>query len=178
MSIKNITWVLLCLLLTACGFQLRGSQINSIQNQQSIQVVLNVTNTNQAHLTKKIKQQLLVSGTKVTFKTNKAQPNIPINGQIQLGVNNIYLRKHQLVGKLSEIQLLLTADIQLKKTKTSQNKPSGWKTRARRIEVQRSYQYNQESVSSNKQQERHIIDIMQQEMAEKITQQVFLFNKS
>lgn len=171
---KTTFILILSLLLASCGFKLRGSEQPVFVNPN---ITLNVSHSKKNRLLKKkIMQQLTALGASVTdTKQVNHSPEQPLSGQVlldntQVRVANIKLRKHRLVGKLTEIQLLLTADVIISSsTKT---------TRKRQLQTQRSYQYDQATVSTKDAEEARIISLMYEEMAAKISQQIALFEST
>lgn len=171
---KTTFILILSLLLASCGFKLRGSEQPVFVNPN---ITLNVSHSKQNRLLKKkIMQQLTVLGASVTdIKQVNASPQKNLSGQVlldntQVNIVNIKLRKHRLVGRLTEIQLLLTADVIISSnTKT---------TRQRQLHIQRSYQYDQATVSTKDAEEARIVSLMHEEMASKISQQIALFEST
>lgn len=170
---KTTFILILSLLLASCGFKLRGSEQPVFVNPN---ITLNVSHSKQNRLLKKkIMQQLTVLGASVTDikQDNSPQPHVSgqaFAGSTQVKVTHIKLRKHRLVGRLTEIQLLLTADVIISSsTKT---------TRQRQLQIQRSYQYDQATVSTKDAEEARIVSLMYEEMASKISQQIALFEST
>lgn len=176
--IACIVVLLNTLALTGCGYHLRGYDKPVFQNST---IDLKIANANEIHnktsrnLEKHITTRLLVLGATVNSNYSKrnnlsqltnTQPN---DMQTQVTVNNINLRKHRLVGTLTEIQLLMTADVIIS---TKNKKPL-----TRMLQVQRSYQYDQATVNTANQQEGRIIELMNEAMADKVARQVSLYER-
>lgn len=81
-------------------------------------------------------------------------------------VNNVRFRRYELVGVLTEIRLVLTADVSYQTLENG--KPV---TLTNPIQVERSYQYNEASVSTDDQQGDQIRDWLYDSLARRITDQ-------
>ena len=81
-------------------------------------------------------------------------------------INNVRFKRYELVGVLTEIRLVLSADVSYQ---TMENgKPI---TLSNPIQVERSYQYNEASVSTDDQQGDQIRDWLYDSLARRITDQ-------
>jgi LPS-assembly lipoprotein len=81
-------------------------------------------------------------------------------------VNNVRFKRYELVGVLTEIRLVLSADV------TYQTMQDGQPvTLTNPIQVERSYQYNEASVSTDDQQGSQIRDWLYDSLARRITDQ-------
>lgn len=163
-------------MLSSCGYHLRGYDSPVFQNKY---IVLNVDKANQIHnktsrnLEKHITNKLLVLGASVESnysKRNNLYSAAPKNtSTTQVQVNAIDLRKHKLVGTLTEIQLIMTTDIRISSTHKG--------SLDRTLQVQRSYQYDQATVNTENQQEDRIIELMNEALADKVVRQVSLYER-
>lgn len=94
------------------------------------------------------------------------------NEQIAIiNVDNIRFKRYELVGVLTEIRLVLSADVTYKTMQNGQpvtlNNP---------IQVERSYQYNEASVSTDDQQGTQIRDWLYDSLARRIADQYVAIN--
>lgn len=81
-------------------------------------------------------------------------------------VTNVRFKRYELVGVLTEIRLVLSADVTY--TTVKNGKPA---TLTNPIQVERSYQYNEASVSTDDQQGGQIRDWLYDSLAKRITNQ-------
>ena len=83
-----------------------------------------------------------------------------------IAVNNIRFKRYELVGVLTEIRLVISADVSYQSVENG--KPV---TLTNPIQVERSYQYNEASVSTDDQQGDQIRDWLYDSLARRITDQ-------
>ena len=81
-------------------------------------------------------------------------------------VNNVRFKRYELVGVLTEIRLVMSADVSYQSVENG--KPI---TLTNPIQVERSYQYNEASVSTDDQQGDQIRDWLYDSLARRITDQ-------
>ena len=86
-------------------------------------------------------------------------------------VNNIRLQTYQLRGILTEIRLVMSADVTYQVWQTGQ-----WKTVENSLQVQHSYQYDQASVNTENAQSKKITEWLYQNLAQRITDQYVALN--
>ncbi|PIE47415.1 MAG: hypothetical protein CSA42_03165 [Gammaproteobacteria bacterium] len=171
MSVKKLfTPICIAILLsstlsiTACGFQLRGYQTNDLTDAQSIhkkQVALKIANNKadnkiKSALTKQLNQLGVYVHTKPITNSNISV----------IKVENIKFRKYELVGILTEVRIVLTADVSY-----SINKNGQIINHTQPLQVENSYQYNKASVSIEDQQGQYVRNGLYDEMARQITDQ-------
>lgn len=121
------------LTLTACGFTLRGTAASTL-NKASIPVKLVVPNdANAVALKHTLAQQLQLVGIEPT--ETSAQ---------QITISNLQIRRYELIGTLTEVRLVLMADV------SYQLSPQ--RTQTVSLQVERSYQHNEASVVTLDQQ--------------------------
>lgn len=83
-----------------------------------------------------------------------------------INVNNVRFKRYELVGVLTEIRLVLSADVTYQTIQNGQPV-----TLTNPIQVERSYQYNEASVSTDDQQGSQIRDWLYDSLARRITDQ-------
>lgn len=152
-------------LITGCGFHLRGSKKPTFNNPNiSLSVAQNKKN-------KRLKEQIVLKLTRLgaVISENTDNHEIMVN-KTKVNISNIKLTKHKLVGTLTEVRLILTADVNI----SSYNKAQ----RNQKIQTQRSYQLNQATVNTNNAEQDNLVSLMYQEMAEKVSHQIALFEKT
>ncbi|WP_367103819.1 hypothetical protein [uncultured Psychrobacter sp.] len=113
----------------------------------------------------------VVDGMSLIENADNAQLNgtIADEGSEQIAVinvNNVRFRRYELVGVLTEIRLVLSADVSYDTTENG--RPV---TLTNPIQVERSYQYNEASVSTDDQQGSQIRDWLYDSLARRITDQ-------
>lgn len=147
-------------LLTGCGFQLRGYSNPVSQIQHHTQLNFGNSSTDIA-VKNTLKQQLNQLG----IPTSENQSN-RIHSPNQIKVSNIQLQTYQLRGLLTEIRLVMTADVhyevlQQGKLQNIHNT----------IQVQRSYQYDQATLATDNPQAEQITLWLYDNLAERIVNQ-------
>ncbi len=137
-----------------CGFQLRGAQTKALPTQyQSIQLLL----PNNA--------QALEKPLTIYLNNLGAQINQP-QAQTRLNILNYELKRRQFRGKLTEVQLHMSATFQVE---TMQGEPL---TAPRTVISHRSYQYDLATVNTERQEEQFFINVMNDDLAQQIIRQL------
>ena len=151
------TMILSCGLVTSmvgCGFQLRGTQSTPIAQQyQSLQLSLP---EQAANLRKPLSIYLTNLGAEVD------QPQ----SQFILKISDYQQRRQLFSGKLTEVQLRLSAQFHIEDAHGNQI------TETRTVVTQRSYQYDIATVNTERQEESFLIKVMQDDIAQQITRQL------
>ena len=156
--------------LSGCGFQLRGygtpmlfdvakTAIIIEDNRTSFPLKLPLSRRLEALGVDVIDNMTLVDIT----NNNKNATAEPIAA---ISVKNMRFKRYELVGVLTEIRLVLSADVSYQ---TLQN--GKVVTLTNPIQVERSYQYNEASVSTDDQQGDQIRDWLYDSLARRITDQ-------
>ncbi|MDO4426711.1 MAG: hypothetical protein Q4B88_01135 [Moraxella sp.] len=133
--------------LFGCGYELRGIH----QNTAAVPLSVSLAGDERA-LKDALGRELAMTGFVMT--TNQGEPNIEIK--------DVQLRRYELVGVLTEIRLLLTANV-------TYNTPIGKQTH--RVEATRSYQYNEAGLSSLDSKSEQIRLELNQALARRISEQ-------
>lgn len=140
--------------LVGCGFHLRGTQLSALpQEYQSIRLDLIE------------KAEPLKKPLSVYLADLGAQVNQP-NATSTLRINNYELRRQLFSGKLTEVQLRLSATFSIENAQGEQL------TAPRTVIAQRSYQYDIASVNTERQEEQYLIKVMQEDVAQQIVRQL------
>ncbi|GAA5016072.1 hypothetical protein GCM10023206_27570 [Acinetobacter puyangensis] len=140
--------------LVGCGFHLRGTQLSALpQEYQSIRLDLIE------------KAEPLKKPLSVYLADLGAQVNQP-NATTTLRINNYELRRQLFSGKLTEVQLRLSATFSIENAQGEQL------TAPRTVIAQRSYQYDIASVNTERQEEQYLIKVMQEDVAQQIVRQL------
>ena len=156
--------------LSGCGFQLRGYDTPMLLNAEKTAVIIEDNRTS-FPLKLPLTRRLTTLGVDVidnmtvddVIRSNQQAGAKPIAA---IDISNIRFRRYELVGVLTEIRLVLSADVSYQTIENG--KPV---TLTNPIQVERSYQYNEASVSTDDQQGDQIRDWLYDSLARRITDQ-------
>lgn len=153
--------------LSGCGFQLRGYDAPLKFDVDKTAVIIEDNRTSfplKLPLTRSLEALGIevVDSIAVIENANRATAD-----QIAtITINNVRFKRYELVGVLTEIRLVLSADVSYQTLENG--KPV---TLTNPIQVERSYQYNEASVSTDDQQGTQIRDWLYDSLARRITDQ-------
>ena len=156
--------------LSGCGFQLRGYDAPMLFDVNKTAVIIEDNRTS-FPLKLPLVSRLKALGVEVidnmtladVANNNRKAGAEPIAA---ITVNNVRFRRYELVGVLTEIRLVMSADVSYQSIENG--KPV---TLTNPIQVERSYQYNEASVSTDDQQGDQIRDWLYDSLARRITDQ-------
>ncbi|MGO1250631.1 LPS-assembly lipoprotein LptE [Psychrobacter sp.] len=156
--------------LSGCGFQLRGYAAPMLDDAASTAVIIEDNRTS-FPLKLPLTEQLESLGVDVisdmtpeeVASNNQQQSADPIAA---INVSNVSFKQYELVGVLTEIRLVLSADVSYQTTENDEPV-----TLSNTIRVERSYQYNEASVSTDDQQGDQTRDWLYNSLARRITDQ-------
>lgn len=171
-SLPMITVLGSASVLTGCGFHLRGydtplrfdvakTAIIIEDNRISFPLKLPLTRRLEA-----LGVDVVDSITMIESAANSTASNTDPEQIATITVSNVRFRRYELVGVLTEIRLVLSADVTYKTVQNGQPV-----TLTNPIQVERSYQYNEASVSTDDQQGNQIRDWLYSSLARRITDQ-------
>ena len=156
--------------LSGCGFQLRGYDAPMLSDVAKTAVITEDNRTS-FPLKLPLTKRLEVLGVDVI--TNMTLADVANNNQkvgaetiAAITVNNVRFKRYELVGVLTEIRLVISADVSYQSM--DNGKPV---TLTNPIQVERSYQYNEASVSTDDQQGDQIREWLYDSLARRITDQ-------
>ncbi|OLF36362.1 MULTISPECIES: hypothetical protein [unclassified Psychrobacter] len=156
--------------LSGCGFQLRGYDTPMLFDVAKTAIIIEDDRTSfplKLPLTRRLEALGVDVIDNMTLtdvaNNNQSADTAPIAA---ITVKNIRFKRYELVGVLTEIRLVLTADVSYQ---TVENGKSVTLTNP--IQVERSYQYNEASVSTDDQQGDQIRDWLYDSLARRITDQ-------
>ena len=160
------------LTLSSCGFHLRG--MDTTMNYGVGSAVLSLSDDATTFpLKEPLKNQLEAVGVNVVDDIGRQinQSNQLYTATIR--VENVQLQKYELVGVLTEVRLVLSADVtyqtlQTEVSNTGSRMPVIVKSP---VQVERSYQFNEASVSVEDQQGEQVKDWLYDALARRITDQ-------
>ncbi|MFA9485542.1 hypothetical protein LU276_03120 [Moraxella haemolytica] len=144
--------------LSACGFALRGTQ-NSVSASPLYATTSIILADNQEALALKqpLSKQLQLLGI-----TNQADATNTIK------VDNLRFRRYELVGTLTEVRLVLMADVSYTINNQTHKHP---------IQVEQSYQYNEASIITLDQQGEKTKQWLYEHLAQRIAEQYYAKSK-
>ncbi|MGE6328589.1 hypothetical protein [Psychrobacter pacificensis] len=156
--------------LSGCGFQLRGYDSPMLLNANKTAVIIEDNRTS-FPLKLPLTRRLTTLGVDVignmtvddVIRSNQQAGAKPIAA---IDISNVRFKRYELVGVLTEIRLVLSADVSYQTIENG--KPV---TLTNSIQVERSYQYNEASVSTDDQQGDQIRDWLYDSLARRITDQ-------
>ncbi|MHA1178039.1 LPS-assembly lipoprotein LptE [Psychrobacter faecalis] len=156
--------------LSGCGFQLRGYDAPMLFDVNKTAVIIEDNRTS-FPLKLPLVSRLKTLGVEVidnmtladVANNNRKAGAEPIAA---ITVNNVRFKRYELVGVLTEIRLVMSADVSYQSIENG--KPV---TLTNPIQVERSYQYNEASVSTDDQQGDQIRDWLYDSLARRITDQ-------
>ena len=165
-------------ILTGCGFQLRGYDAPLHFNVAKTAIII-ADDRLSFPLKLPLTRRLEALGVDIVNKnsannstTNSSVTNNSGAEQIAtINVNNVRFKRYELVGVLTEIRLVLSADVTYQTIQDG--KPV---TLTNPIQVERSYQYNEATVSTDDQQGNQIRDWLYDSLARRITDQYVAIN--
>ena len=156
--------------LSGCGFQLRGYDAPMLFDVAKTAIIIEDNRTSfplKLPLTKRL-QALGVDVIDNMTLADVANNNQKLGAETiaAITVNNVRFKRYELVGVLTEIRLVMSADVSYQSIENG--KPV---TLTNPIQVERSYQYNEASVSTDDQQGEQIRDWLYDSLARRITDQ-------
>ncbi|WP_296191605.1 MULTISPECIES: hypothetical protein [unclassified Psychrobacter] len=156
--------------LSGCGFQLRSYDAPMLFDVNKTAVIIEDNRTS-FPLKLPLVSRLKALGVEVI--DNMTLADVANNNQkagaepiAAITVNNVRFKRYELVGVLTEIRLVMSADVSYQSIENG--KPV---TLTNPIQVERSYQYNEASVSTDDQQGDQIRDWLYDSLARRITDQ-------
>ena len=159
-------------LLTGCGFHLRGYDA-PLQFDVAKTAILIEDNRISFPLKSPLIRRLKALGVDVVdgismieSTANSSTNNTAAEPIATIDISNVRFRRYELVGVLTEIRLVMSADVTYKTVQNGQ-----LVTLTNPIQVERSYQYNEASVSTDDQQGNQIRDWLYDSLARRITDQ-------
>ncbi len=159
-------------LITGCGFHLRGYDV-PMQFDVAKTAILIEDNRISFPLKLPLTRRLQALGVDVVdgismieSAANSSVNNTTAEPIATINISNVRFRNYELVGVLTEIRLVLSADVTY--TTVQNGQPV---TLTNPIQVERSYQYNEGSVNTDDQQGDQVRDWLYDSLARRITDQ-------
>lgn len=156
--------------LSGCGFQLRGYDTPMLFDVAKTAVIIE---DNRTSFPLKLPLTRHLEALGVDVIDNMTLADVANNNQkvgaetiAAITVNNLRFKRYELVGVLTEIRLVILADVSYQSI--DNGKPV---TLSNPIQIERSYQYNEASVSTDDQQGDQIREWLYDSLARRITDQ-------
>ena len=156
--------------LSGCGFQLRGYDTPMLFGVAKTAVIIE---DNRTSFPLKLPLTRRLETLSVDVIDNMTTADVVSNNQragaepiAAIDISNVRFKRYELVGVLTEIRLVLSANVTYQTTENG--KPV---TLSNPIQVERSYQYNDASVSTDDQQGDQVRDWLYDSLARRITDQ-------
>ena len=156
--------------LSGCGFQLRGYDAPMLFDVAKTAVIIE---DNRTSFPLKLPLTRHLEALGVDVIDNMTLADVANNNQktgaetiAAITVNNLRFKRYELVGVLTEIRLVISADVSYQSM--DNGKPV---TLSNPIQIERSYQYNEASVSTDDQQGDQIREWLYDSLARRITDQ-------
>lgn len=159
-------------LLTGCGFHLRGYDAPMRFDVAKTAIIIEDNRISfplKLPLTKRLEAlgvDVVDGISLIESAANSTASNTSAEQIATIDIDNVRFRRYELVGVLTEIRLVLSADVTYKTFQNGQPV-----TLTNPIQVERSYQYNEASVSTDDQQGSQIRDWLYDSLARRITDQ-------
>ncbi|WP_201545626.1 hypothetical protein [Psychrobacter sp. H7-1] len=173
LSTMLITAVLLGspLLLSSCGFHLRGYDAPMAYSVGSTVLNINEDDIVSFRIKRPLKQRLNAVGINVVDDIGRQ-----INSSNQLytstiKVSNVQLKRYELVGVLTEVRLVLSADVIYETLNNSDGASSAPMIVKNKVQVERTYQFDEASVSIEDKQGAQIQDWLYDNLSQRIADQ-------
>ncbi len=168
-ALPMITVIATATSLTGCGFHLRGYEAPLSFEVAKTAVVIE-DNRLSFPLKLPLIRRLETLGIEVVDGISLIERNTINNSNAEqiafIKVDNLRFKRYELVGVLTEIRVVLSADVTYNTYQNGQPV-----TLTNPIQVERSYQYNEASVSTDDQQGSQIRDWLYSSLARRITDQ-------
>ena len=171
-SVPLATVVSTASLLSGCGFHLRGYDAPVRFDVAKTAIVIDDDRTSfplKLPLSRRLEAlgiDVVDSMSMIESTANSTMTNSTAEPIATIKVDNLRFKRYELVGVLTEIRLVLSADVTYNTYKNGQPV-----TLTNPIQVERSYQYNEASVSTDDQQGGQIRDWLYDSLARRITDQ-------
>ena len=163
------------LFLSSCGFHLRGYQTPMNYTVQSTALIIKDDPTS-FRLKLPLKQRMNAVGVDVVDEIGR---EINSSQQIytsSIRIDNVQLKRYELVGVLTEVRLVLSADVVYETLNNEDGIPNDPISVKNKVQVERTYQYDEASVSIEDEQGKQVQDWLYQNLAQRITDQYVALN--
>lgn len=164
------------LMLSSCGFHLRGYDSPMTYAVQSTRLSLNDNDPTSFRLKQPLTQRLNAVGINVVDDIGRQINSSDKQHTSTIRVENIRLKRYELVGVLTEVRLVLSADVFYETLNNTQGQPNEPMTVKNQVQVERTYQFDEASVSTDDKQGKQIEEWLYRNLAQRITDQYVALN--
>lgn len=164
------------LMLSSCGFHLRGYDSPMTYAVQSTRLSLNDNDPTSFRLKQPLTQRLNAVGINVVDDIGRQINSSDKQYTSTIRVENIRLKRYELVGVLTEVRLVLSADVFYETLNNTQGQPNEAMTVKNQVQVERTYQFDEASVSTDDKQGKQIEEWLYRNLAQRITDQYVALN--
>ena len=164
------------LMLSSCGFHLRGYDSPMTYAVQSTRLILNDNDPTSFRLKQPLTQRLNAVGINVVDDIGRQINSSDKQHTSTIRVENIRLKRYELVGVLTEVRLVLSADVFYETLNNTQGQPNEPMTVKNQVQVERTYQFDEASVSTDDKQGKQIEEWLYRNLAQRITDQYVALN--
>lgn len=164
------------LMLSSCGFHLRGYDSPMTYAVQSTRLSLNDNDPTSFRLKQPLTQRLNAVGINVVDDIGRQINSSDKQYTSTIRVENIRLKRYELVGVLTEVRLVLSADVFYETLNNTPGQPNEPMTVKNQVQVERTYQFDEASVSTDDKQGKQIEEWLYRNLAQRITDQYVALN--
>lgn len=163
-------------MLSSCGFHLRGYDSPMTYVAQTTALSLNDNDPTSFRLKQPLTQRLNAVGVNVVDSIGREINSSDKQYTSSIRVENVKLKRYELVGVLTEVRLVLSADVFYETLNNDQGQTSEPMTVRNQVQVERTYQFDEASVSTDDRQGKQIEEWLYRNLAQRITDQYVALN--
>ncbi|WP_296204853.1 hypothetical protein [Psychrobacter sp. UBA3962] len=164
------------LMLSSCGFHLRGYDSPMTYVAQTTSLSLNDNDPTSFRLKQPLTQRLNAVGVNVVDNIGRQINSSDKQYTSSIRVENVKLKRYELVGVLTEVRLVLSADVFYETLNNDQGRASEPMIVKNQVQVERTYQFDEASVSTDDKQGKQIEEWLYRNLAQRITDQYVALN--
>ncbi len=164
------------LILSSCGFHLRGYDSPMTYVTQSTSLSLNDNDPTSFRLKQPLTQRLNAVGVNVVDDIGRQINSSDKQYTSSIRVENVKLKRYELVGVLTEVRLVLSADVFYETLNNDQGETDEPMIVKNQVQVERTYQFDEASVSTDDKQGKQIEEWLYINLAQRITDQYVALN--
>lgn len=164
------------LMLSSCGFHLRGYDSPMTYVAQTTSLSLNDNDPTSFRLKQPLTQRLNAVGVNVVDNIGRQINSSDKQYTSSIRVENVKLKRYELVGVLTEVRLVLSADVFYETLNNDQGQASEPMIVKNQVQVERTYQFDEASVSTDDKQGKQIEEWLYRNLAQRITDQYVALN--
>ncbi|WP_296403547.1 hypothetical protein [Psychrobacter sp.] len=170
-ALLTATLVATPLILSGCGFHLRGYDSPMTYAVKSTALSINENDPISFRLKLPLQQRLNAVGVNVVDDIGRQINSSDKQFTSSIRVENVQLRRYELVGVLTEVRLVLSADVIYETFNNNKDQPDKPMVVKNKVQVERTYQFDEATVSIDDKQGRQVQDWLYQNLAQRIADQ-------